>query len=81
MNKKVILSIIKGVRLIKNISNTEISSEKCTKCATCGKPLWYVMKCDCGHIFCKNCSATQDDKDSDSITLECPKCGQIQLYV
>lgn len=68
---------------MKNISNTEISSEKCTKCKTCGKPSWYVMICDCGHEFCKNCTTAdaENDSDSDTIVLECPKCGGIQLFI
>ena len=65
---------------MKNISNLEIDSDKCTKCSTCGKPSWYVMECDCGHIFCKNCSLP-DEWENDCINLECPKCGKSTLYV
>ena len=65
---------------MENISNQEIDSELCTKCSTCGKPSWYIMKCDCGHIFCKHCIAT-DELDYDCINLECPKCGKSILYI
>jgi hypothetical protein len=66
---------------MRNISNTEISSDKCTKCPTCGKPSWYVMECNCGHIFCKNCTTAKNEPDVESIELECPKCGEVKLYV
>lgn len=64
---------------MKNISNQGISSEKCTKCNACGKPSWYIMQCDCGHIFCKNCSVSKSEQNI--IILECLKCGETQLYV
>jgi hypothetical protein len=66
---------------MKNISNADISAEKCTKCPTCGETSWYVMECDCGHIFCKHCTTAKNDEDSESFCLECPKCGEGALYV
>jgi hypothetical protein len=67
---------------MKNISNHDIDSEKCTKCPTCGKPSWYVIECDCGHIFCEHCSVKDEENiETDIIDLECPKCGKFQLYV
>jgi len=64
-----------------NISNAEIFLENCTKCPTCGKPSWYVMECDCGHTFCKNCTTANNETDAETITLECPKCKEVNLFV
>lgn len=66
---------------MKNISNLDNNSETCTICSTCGKTSWYVMECNCGHIFCKYCSAEKSDNDSDNIVLTCPKCGKSVIYI
>ena len=69
---------------MRNISNQDIDANKCTLCVNCLKPSWYVMECDCGHIFCKHCTAKDEDEDDyegDIITLICPKCGKSTLYV
>jgi len=67
---------------MKNISNCEIDADKCTKCPTCNKPSWYIMKCECGYVFCKNCSVYQNSDDADtSLFLECPNCGAVQIFV
>lgn len=70
---------------MKNISNQEIFTENCTKCPTCGKRSWYVMECDCCHIFCRYCSdidkdAVGDGSEIDVVYLECPKCGKFEVY-
>jgi len=68
---------------MKNISNQHIDADECTICISCYKPSWYVMECPCGNIFCKNCSAKDEDDDygSDTIMLICPKCGESTMYV
>lgn len=66
---------------MKNISNLDISSDKCTKCPTCNKASWYIMECDCGHTFCKHCSTAKNEDNSEMITLECFKCKRFKLFV
>jgi hypothetical protein len=66
---------------MKNISNCEIDSAKCTKCPTCGKTSWYILECDCGHIVCEHCSSEKTEDDSDTILITCPKCGNFNMFV
>ena len=65
---------------MENISNQELLTENCTQCPSCGKRSWYVMKCSCGHIFCRYCSAEKSEIDSDNILLVCPNCGETMIY-
>ena len=65
---------------MKNISNQAIWTEECTKCPNCKETSWYVMKCDCGFTFCKECGVDDGEHSERTVWLECPNCGNSEMY-
>lgn len=51
-------------------------------CPICGQTDWYVMRCKCGHIFCRKCQkdAFHYNEESESITVVC-ECGDSLLLI
>lgn len=66
---------------MKNISNQGLYKENCTKCPNCKKASWYIMECDCGNLFCEECSVEDEDHSERAVWLECPECGKTKIYI